>query len=80
MTEATHLVLYSAPWCGYCVALQSKLDSRGIEYEYRNVDEPGIREEMNKKTDGNQTIPVLCMGTEYRVNPDEQALKEILHG
>ena len=73
------LILYGASWCSYCVALGNKLDGRGVEYQYRDVDEPEIRFEMNNKTDGNQTIPVLCKGNECWVNPDEQILKGVLH-
>lgn len=72
------ITLYSAPWCAYCLALQKKLDQRNIAYEYKNVDEAGVREEMNKKTENNQTIPVLFVGNAYKVNPNESELKELL--
>lgn len=71
------IILYSAPWCAYCLALQKKLDSREISYEYKNVDEPAVRKEMNEKTENNQTIPVLFVGNKYKVNPNEQDLKEL---
>jgi len=74
-TADKDLILYGAPWCGYCVVLRKKLDDRGVEYDYRNVDDPEIRLEMNKKTAGNQTIPVLCRGEQCWVNPDETTLK-----
>ena len=76
--STTNIVLYSAPWCAYCVALQKKLDQRNITYEYKNVDEPSVRAEMNKKTENNQTIPVLFVGNKYKVNPNEGDLKELL--
>ena len=78
MAQTSHLTLYGASWCGYCVALQEKLTSRGIEFTHKDVDEPEVRLEMNKKTDGNQTIPVLCNGNKCWVNPGENELKEIL--
>lgn len=69
-------VVYSAPWCPYCVALEKKLKAMNVEFEYKNVDEPGVREEMNAKTDNNQTIPVLFVGEQYWVNPDISVLQE----
>lgn len=71
-------VVYGAHWCQYCNALQAKLEAKEIKYEYRNVDEPGVREEMNQKTNGNQTIPVLFVAENYKINPNDQDIKELL--
>lgn len=70
------VVVYSAAWCPYCVALEKKLRSMNVSYEYKNVDEPAIREEMNKKTDNNQIIPVLFIEDKYWVNPGVDVLAE----
>ena len=75
----TNLTLYGASWCGYCVTLAHKLSSRNIAFNYKNVDDPDVRLEMNKKTNGNHTIPVLCKGNDCYVNPDEQTLKGVLN-
>lgn len=71
-------VIYSADWCGYCVVLKNFLDSKGISYEIRDVDEPGVREEMNQRTDGNQTIPTMFIGDEFWVNPNKSIIAEKL--
>lgn len=70
--------MYGASWCAYCRALQAKLNAMKIPYDYRNVDDPGIRDELNLKTDGNQTIPVLFMAENYKINPNDQEIKELL--
>ena len=70
------VTVYSAPWCPYCVALEKKLKAMGVEYTYKNVDEPGIREEMNAKTNNNQTIPVLFVEEQYWVNPGMDVLQK----
>ncbi len=72
------IVMYGAEWCPYCVSLKEKLDSLGLDYQYKNVDEDGVREEMNAKTDGNQTIPVLFVGEDFAINPDDAKLKSML--
>ena len=71
-----NVILYSAPWCPYCVSLEKKLAAMNVEFIYKNVDDPGVREEMNQKTDNNQTIPVLFVENEYWVNPSMQILQE----
>lgn len=78
ISDTLKLTLYGAAWCSYCVALGKKLDGRDVPYEYKDVDDSVLRLEMNKKTDGNQIIPVLCKGNECWVNPDENTLKGVL--
>ncbi len=73
-------IVYGAHWCPYCNTLESKLQEMGVEFEYKNVDEDGVREEMNQITDGNQTIPVLFVGEDFAVNPDDARLKSMLSG
>jgi glutaredoxin len=70
------VVVYSAPWCAYCQSLKKKLDQMNVKYIEKDVDEPGIREEMNEKTDNNQTIPVLFIRDKYWVNPNFSVLNE----
>lgn len=72
--------MYGAEWCSYCHALKSKLDSLDVEYGYIDVDEDENRQKMNDLTNGNQTIPVLFVGNEYSVNPDDKKLQEMLNG
>ena len=72
------IVMYTADWCVYCASLKQMLDSFNVKYTEKDVDKPGIREEMNSKTDNNQTIPVLFIGDKYWVNPSITVLKEQL--
>lgn len=74
---SSKIILYGAPWCPFCVSLKSKLDKRNIKYVDKNVDDDIIRAEMNALTADNQTIPVLFVGNNYKINPSEQDLKEI---
>jgi len=74
----TKPLMYGAPWCSYCEALKKKLESMDVEYDYKNVDDEGVREEMNAKTNDNQTIPVLFVGDEYKVNPNDEEVRKML--
>ena len=53
------------------------LAKNGVAYELRDVDDAAVREEMNKKADGNHTIPTLVIGDTYYVNPSIKVLKEL---
>lgn len=66
--------VYGAEWCGFCHRLMDWLKSKDVEVDYINVDEPGKREEMNDRTNGNQTIPVLFVGDNFWVHPDTGTL------
>ena len=74
MSRDKEVVVYSADWCPYCLTLKRWLDSKDIAYCEKNVDELGVRAEMNGKTNGNQTIPVLFIDDEYWVNPSKEIL------
>lgn len=70
--------MYGAEWCSYCRALKQKLDQREVDYDYIDVDQPENRTEMNNRTDGNETIPVLFVDESYKVNPSDAELDELL--
>lgn len=70
-------ILYSADWCAYCQTTKKWLAQNDVDYELKDVDDPAIREEMNQKADGNQTIPTLVIGDEYYVNPSVPVLKKL---
>ncbi|MEM6997587.1 MAG: FAD-dependent oxidoreductase [Patescibacteria group bacterium] len=69
--------VYSADWCPFCHKLMDWLKSKDIEFEYINVDEPGKREEMVARTNGNQTIPTMFVGDNFWVHPDMTTLNAL---
>ncbi len=70
-------ILYSANWCAYCQTAKKWLAKNDIDYDLRDVDDAAIREEMNQKADGNQTIPTLVIGDAFYVNPDIPTLRKL---
>ena len=56
--RSPEIIIYSADWCGACRAAKRYMDSEGIEYTERNVDEPRWKEEMFAKA-GPGGIPVI---------------------
>lgn len=71
-------ILYGAAWCGYCQALQGYLESLGVDYTYRDVDEKSTETEMLEKTHGTYLIPTFVVGDEVVQNPSNQKVKELL--
>lgn len=70
--------MYGADWCNFCRALKQKLELRGIEYEYIDVENGNNRKKMKDRTHGNETIPVLFVDDVYKVNPSDLEVEELL--
>lgn len=68
------VLLFGAEWCSYCRATKQWLDAQSISYEYKDVDEDGIREAMKKFVPNNETIPVVVIDGVGYVNPDHEFL------
>lgn len=52
--------MYTTPWCGYCVRLQSQLDRAGVAYDLVDIEEhPTAAELVAQVNGGNQTVPTL---------------------
>ena len=58
--DATRLVMYSTPWCGYCHRLKSQMDREGIAYEVVDIEQvPEAAKIVEEVNGGNQTVPTL---------------------
>lgn len=77
------VILYSATWCGYCTKARQHLDSEGIDYEIRDVDNGAISRELREKT-GRGGVPVLDFGGEvlrgYSADQYARAIRTIKKG
>ena len=57
------IIVFSSRFCGYCVAAERLLKSKGLDYELIKVDEdPAQRERMLQMTGGAQTVPQIFIG------------------
>jgi glutaredoxin len=74
------VILYSASWCGYCTKARAHLDSEGIDYDLRDVDNDAIGRELREKT-GRGGIPVLDFSGEilrgYSADAYDKAIRTI---
>ncbi len=78
--DSQELKVYGAEWCSYCRALIKKLELKGVKFKYIDVDQSENRRQMNELTDGNETIPVLTRGEEYKVNPNDAEIEAMING
>lgn len=61
-TAAVSVVIYTAPYCGFCVAAKRLLDTKGIQYREIPVDgQPHLRREMEGLS-GKRTVPQIFIG------------------
>lgn len=72
------VIVYGAEWCSYCRELVGLLDELGVSYDYCNVDEKSIEEEMLGRTGGNYLIPTLVVNNGVVQNPNASKVKEML--
>lgn len=65
MSDATDVLVYTKPFCPYCVAAKSLLTEKGVSF--REVDistDDGVREEMIRRT-GRRTVPQIFVGSHH---------------
>ena len=80
MTEVTNQkpVVYGAKWCSFCNSLVEYLDTLGVDYDLKNVDEKPAEKEMLERTDGNYLIPTFVVGDTVVQNPSQDKVKEFI--
>jgi glutaredoxin 3 len=57
-------IVWSKDQCPYCVQAKALLESRGIEYEERNVSQDWTREQLLEAVPTARTLPQIFMGEE----------------
>lgn len=58
-STSKNITVYSAPWCAFCHAAKQYLDSKGIKYTDKDVDQdPAFARESVEKS-GQTGIPVI---------------------
>ena len=72
------VTIYSAPWCGFCVAAKRYLDGKGVTYTEKDVDvDPTFAEEAVAKS-GQMGIPVLDIAGNIVVGFDRATIDRLL--
>lgn len=58
-------IVWSKDQCPFCVQAKSLLESRGIEYEERNVSQDWTREQLFEAVPTARTLPQIFLDGEY---------------
>ena len=67
----SQVVMYSTPWCPFCVRARRLLESKGVEFEDIDVSAaPHKRAEMMEKS-GRRTVPQIWIGGRHVGGCDE---------
>jgi glutaredoxin 3 len=66
------IVIYTTPYCGYCVSAKALLRRKGVEFTEINVaGAPNRRAEMVQRTNGLATVPQIFIGSDHVGGCDE---------
>jgi glutaredoxin len=71
------VIFYSADWCFVCRSAKSYMNSEGIEFEERNVDEPRF-EAMLVEVSGARLIPVFEIDGNVLSGFDQKKLDQLI--
>jgi glutaredoxin 3 len=58
-------IVWSKDQCPYCVQAKSLLESKGIEYEERNVSKDWTKEQLLEAVPTARTLPQIFLEEEY---------------
>jgi glutaredoxin 3 len=61
----TKAIVWSKDGCSHCVQAKSLLESRGIEYEERNVSQDWTREQLLEAVPTARTLPQIFLNEEH---------------
>lgn len=80
MTTHPKVTVYSTTWCAFCKTEKQWLDSLGVEYVSKNIEEDSsAREQYNNDVGGTTTgVPVTNINGEIIIGFNRPALQEAL--
>ena len=65
------VVIYTTPWCPYCLRAKRLLSSKGVSFNEIDVaSDRALRVEMEKKS-GRRTVPQIWIGEQHVGGCDE---------
>lgn len=65
MSERPDVVVYSKPFCPYCVAAKALLREKGVEFREVDVSRDDAERESLVQRTGRRTVPQIFIGTRH---------------
>jgi mycoredoxin len=73
------ITFYWRPGCGFCMALERRLDGLGVPLDKRNIwEDAEAAATVRSIADGNETVPTLVVGEVGMVNPSVDRVLEVI--
>jgi glutaredoxin 3 len=69
--SAPHVVIYTTPWCGYCLRAKRLLSGKGVAFQEIDVSIPAQRAAMRERTGGRNSVPQIFIGERHVGGCDE---------
>ncbi|RDE18345.1 glutaredoxin 3 [Motiliproteus coralliicola] len=67
-----NITVYSTAYCPYCIRAKMLLEQKGAEFDEIRVDQqPQLRAEMMKRSNGGRTVPQIFIGDTHVGGCDE---------
>ncbi|MBT4889623.1 MAG: glutaredoxin 3 [Rhodospirillales bacterium] len=75
IAQTPRIEIYTSMFCGYCSRAKSLLNSKGVTYEEISIMmDPGLRDEMIKRTGGKTSVPQIFINDNSIGGSDELAV------
>lgn len=71
------ITVYTGPGCVYCVHVKKYLTGKGVTFEEKNINEPGVIDEIMRLT-GFMSVPVTTNGKSVSQGWNPSKLVEII--
>ena len=65
--------IYTTPWCPYCHAAKTLLNTKGVPFDEVDVTDPGLRTAMTERAHGRRTVPQIFIGETHVGGYDDMA-------
>jgi glutaredoxin 3 len=53
------VIIYGAEWCGYCIRAKKLVEQYQLDFEFKDVDNPEIKQQLESMLPNHKTIPQI---------------------
>jgi glutaredoxin 3 len=59
------ITIYTTRYCPYCHAAKALLNKKGVTFDEIDVSDPGLRQKMTQRANGQRTVPQIFIGDKH---------------
>lgn len=53
------VIIYGTEWCSYCIRAKKLVEQYQVDFEFRDVDNPEIKQQLESMLPNHKTIPQI---------------------